>query len=346
MQEHECSSPMNEPVYIAGDPGAISTVSLIASELGGSLRSMSASNAHTANYWLQQFLVEKPSVIFTGTSDSRFGFGVEAAARVAAGRMNIPTVVIEDFPGNYRHISGVRDHLLVTDGLFSMELARSRSPAFFESAIALPGLRYDHLRTGKPIFPARENRTVLWAGQPDTEDAIATLENLAPTISALELRLLFRAHPRDHGYTRGRYSDVLGKLGPKVVDVTKTAWQDCLRMSPALVVTQFSAVAVELGFYGIPAIYVLYKDIGQRRLLDKKGYPTPPLCIVGAAWALQDPGHENATLTNALDAQARSNVIEAFSAHMRVNTRQIPILRDYLYNHGLINFFHKESARS
>ena len=329
---------MNDPVFIAGDPGARSTVSLVASKLGGSLRHISASNSHTADYWLQQFNVEKPCVLFTGTSDAPSGFDVEAAARVAAGCMDIPTVVIEDFPGNYRQVAGVRDHLLVTDGSLSLELARSRSPASFESAIALPGLRYDPLRGDKPIFPVDPNQTVLWAGQPETEDAIGTLENLATAISSLKLHLLFRAHPHDVGYASGRYSEVLGKLGPKVVDITNTAWEDCLRMSPALVITQFSSVAVELGFSGIPAIYVLYKEIGQSRLLEKKGYSIPPLCLVGAAWALHDPGHESTKLANAMDFQARSDVIEAFSTHMLINTRQIPILRDYLYNHGLINY--------
>lgn len=327
---------MGNPLFVSGDPGANSAVTVVESMLGGAFCNTSAADSRTADYWPQKFSIDKPSVIFIGTSDSPDAFEVEAAARIAAARMNIPTVVIEDFPGNYKGVSGVRDRLLVADGQFSLELAKSRSAVSFESAIAIPGVRYDPLRGCKRITPVAPSRTVLWAGQPETEDSIATLENLAPAIVSLDLHLLFRAHPRDSGYESGDYSDILGKLGSKAVDITNTSWNECLRMSPAMTITQFSSVAVELGFSGIPTVFALYRDIGQRRLLKKKGYAIPPMCDEGAAWVIQEPGYEVAALENALNSELRSKAMNSFSVHMQASTPQLPILRDYLYNHRLI----------
>ncbi len=327
---------MRQIGFVAVDGGPRAALAPIASTLSGVLYRVDDAASESRQYWAREFAAACPSVLFVGTSDSSHGFRVESAVRRAAGQFGIPTVLVEDFPGNYRRVPGVRDVLLVADGSFSLALARSREAGAFADAIALSGLRYDAVRGTALIRPVPINQRILWAGQPETDDALATLDRLVEVVKSLGLQIVFRAPPRDAGYWAGAYQQTLSRLGDRVIDMTTAAWQHCLSLAPSLVVTQFSSVAVELGFFGIPAVHVLYEDIGQRRLLERKGYAALPWCDAGASWAIRDHGTENVIFREALDPEYRASKLEAFSKHMLSANPQTPVLRDYLYNHRLI----------
>ena len=54
-------------------------------------------------------------------------------------------------------------------------------------------------------------------------------------------------------------------------------------LAPHLVITQFSSVALEAGFYGVPSAWVLVPGAGAQSLHAKKGYRVPALCAAGGA---------------------------------------------------------------
>ena len=93
----------------------------------------------------------------------------------------------------------------------------------------------------------RAERSILWAGQPETEDCLRTLEVLLPLIKAQAALLLFKAHPRDPGYHDGSYWPVLARHAARCRDVTGSTVPEVLELAPRLVVTQFSSVAIEAG---------------------------------------------------------------------------------------------------
>lgn len=324
-------------LFVAVDSGARAAVGQLAKALGGDITLPAAGNLESVDFWGRRIREDRIEIAFVGTSDSLRGFAIERAIRQAAQSQNVPCVVIEDFPGNYRGIPEVRDSILIADGTFSLCLAQSSSPGSFALPLVLDGLRYDPLRTHEVPEARPTGKSVLWAGQPETTDAIATLAALTEPVNALDLQILFRAHPRDPGYTTGDYRTVLNGFHRDPVDVTGLEWSDCLALGPALLVTQFSSLAVEAGFAGLPAIHVLYRDIGQIRLQDKKGYAVPPICVAGGSWLIQAPGSERSTLEQALTKTERNKAIHAFSDHMNRSSLQMPKLLDYLYNHGLIN---------
>lgn len=328
---------MKRYAFIAIDSGPRAVLQPIAKVmLGSQLSPAGDAYPDTMHYWISAFKGQSPDIVFVGTSDSTHGVRVESAVRQAAERLRVPTVVVEDFPGNYRALPETIDTLLVADGVFSLRLAETRAAGRFAHGIALPGLRYDFLR-GKPSIEAVPvSQRILWAGQPETDRSLETLARLEKIVEDLGLHLLFRAHPRDVGYADGAYMQFFSRLGNQLTDMTSSTWKECLARSPCLVVTQYSSVAVEMSFHGIPAVYVLYDDIGGRNLFEKKGYAAPALCDSGASWVIRRKGEEAGVFGIALDPGQRASALREFSRFMRSDQLQATILQDCLYNHGLI----------
>jgi hypothetical protein len=277
----------------------------------------------TEDFWAGLILERRAAAIVCGTSDSLAGRALESAARRAAVAAGIPVAAIEDYPGNYYEVAGGRVTLLVVDSAFSARLARSRFGGDAPDILECAPIRYDPLRVR--LGTLREKRggprsgAVLWAGQPETDDAIATLDRVAPLVAGLGRRLLFRAHPRDEGYRAGAYARLFAAGRPPVDDVTAETLDASFARRPELVLTQFSSIAVEAGFRGIPALHVLYADIGERRLFAKKGYRIPPWCEAGAAFAIRDPRDAETALERALNDDAlRARTLGRFDDYFQV----------------------------
>jgi hypothetical protein len=291
--------------YVAADHGPRATLDAIAARLPGA-RSLGA----------------ETRLLICGTSDSAIGRAVEASARREAKARGLPCVVVEDFAGNYTPVSGGEPRLVVVDSEFAARLARSK-----ESGVRVeitPAVRYDALRRRLAELrrDARSEDAVLWIGQPETRDSLETLQRLLPKLGGL--RVWLRAHPRDAGYP-GAYRALA------VEDVTGAALEECLARRPRLVFTQFSSVAIEAGFWGIPSVNVLFPDLGAATLAAKKGYAVPPWCEEGAAFLVRDVGEIDAVL-----AAPPGPLLAAFDRVFRVREEAVPILINLLYNQGLL----------
>jgi hypothetical protein len=252
------------------------------------------------------------TALVCGTSQSDSGFALEAAARRQAAGRGIPIACIEDFPGNYREVDGAPTRLLVVEGEFSERLYRSRLKAPPPMAV-VPPARYDSLRGAAPDpAPLAPTYRVLWAGQPETASCLATLEGIRDFLRAPDLELLFRAHPRDAGYAAGAYRGLLDSLAPRCRDASAAPLAQQLREPLHLVLTQYSSVALEAGFLGVPSVHVLFAGAGADLLMAQKGYAVPMACDAGASFLVNDT-LSLGILDRALrDAVARRTVLERF----------------------------------
>jgi hypothetical protein len=324
---------MSAPVvvaYCAADSGPRETLQTLA--------------AHLPGPWLESFrdqaeaaaILESKAValLVAGTSDSPAGVQREGQARRAANAGGLPCVVVEDYAGNYTDVPSAPPSTIIVDCEPAKGWARKKTPSPQTSIHVCPSIRYDPLR--RRLAELRQPRTsanaVLWIGQPETEDALATLARVAPELRRRKVPLWFRAHPRDAGYKTGAYRDVLAGAE----DLTQVPLEACFSRAPRLVVTQFSSVAIEAGFWGIPALHAVFADVGGARLMAKKGYAVPPWCEAGAAFAVTDRARVAETLDLALSSeQSRNAVIAGFDDWFSVSEEVGPRLVKLLYNQGL-----------
>jgi hypothetical protein len=314
--------------YVAFDGGAKLTLQALAERIPGAWLGGGISD------WEDALHAQGIELLACGTSDTRSGRALEADARVAANAAGVPCVVIEDFPGNYRAVPGGRPRLLFVGDKFEAKLAREK-----DGGIAVeicPAVRYDGLRRRldelRTVRQADEN-VVLWVGQPETADSHETLRRLLPAINARGAALWFRAHPRDEGYARGAYGDLL----KNAEDVTSRPLAEVLARRPALVATQFSSVAIEAGFWGICALNALFVDVGGKTLAAKKGYAVPPWCEEGAAFLVTRESEVEEVVGRAFaDRAAREVVMRRFDRYFRVHEEGTQKILDVLYIHGFL----------
>ena len=290
--------------------------------------------------WDERFGRAATRLLVIGTSDSAHGRQVEASARRAAVHCGIPIAAIEDFPGNYSRIADGSASLLVVESEFSRELNRTKLQQCCPRIMVIAPARYDHYRernlelrsnTARCWDAPNSARLVMWAGQPETQDAINTLAALIPALRTENVAVLFKAHPRDRGYQDGVYQKLFAQAGVPYQDITASTVAEVLALAPRLVITQFSSVAVEAGFYGVPALHVLLANMGADRLLAKKGYPVPPLCLVGGAALVTDLRQLGRELSRALHNPVfRAGLIGCFDDYFKTGESATPQLAQRL----------------
>ena len=236
--------------------------------------------------------------VIVGTSGSNIGQDKEANIRCLASHAGVPLVIIEDYPGNYCQVTGGQPNLLIVEHLTSRDIYLKRLGEQCPDITVIPNPRYDYLReSARDIHMVLVNRweesrdtySALWAGQPETDDALNVLARIIPILRDVGVRFLFKAHPRDLGHTGGAYMDIAVSLGELWIDVSNLNLLQCLEMyAPRILITQFSSMAIETGFYGIPSMNVLFPDIGEKRLQADKGFSLPPWCADGAAVSVRN----------------------------------------------------------
>jgi hypothetical protein len=275
--------------------------------------------------WTEFLEKSKPLLMVSGTSDSHEGILVESGARSAARFLGLPVVSIEDFPGNYTDIIGSESDFVFVESEQAAHLSRERLGSRCPRLVCISPARYDHLRRNyKSMREAtrlrwvdRQHssspRSLMWIGQPETGDALVTLNELLPHLVERGLDLLFRAHPRDSGYLDGAYARIQQRLGHLFRDVSGLTSEEAFRLAPWLVVTQFSSMVVEAGFHGVPSLCLLLPGAGLDRLQAKKGYRIPPACVAGTVGSCTSVDAINPALDSLLEDQfARCRMLDCF----------------------------------
>lgn len=255
---------------------------------------------------LDRFLErEMIGAVVVGTSEGVPGGNVEELATRAAMVAGLSVFAVEDFPGNYRHRADCR-----LDGLFVEDDLSRNVP---QARIYVTGNpRYDALKTmdreylrvsTRAMLGLGLQRVVLWAGQPDGNNSYLALERIMPHLSKEGVVLLFKAHPRDMAYQRGRYERLLSGLA-LVRDVTSEKDTCGLCCAADLVVTQFSSVGGEAGHLGTPTLYVLFDDLGKAYMRRMKGYDVVPWAARNCSFLLDSFGDARAIIHSALFDEA------------------------------------------
>lgn len=306
-------------LLIAADDGPRDTLRPLVGFCDRPLADVRTPAAGEIGYWSALMAERRPELMVVGTSNSARGRRIESAARCAATGARLPVAAIEDYPGNYFDVPHAATRLLVVESAFSERVYRAR-PNTPPMAI-IPPARYDRWRgraqdTAVPQAPY----AVLWAGQPETAACVATLEWLLPQLAGLPLKLWFRAHPRDPALGGRVYGELLARGGVDSVDVSAEPLEATLARRLDLVVTQFSSVAVDAGFAGVPSLHLLLPAAGGGLLRQLKGYSIPAICDSGAAFLATGGPRDDLLRTALFDAAAREEVMRRFRVLYAVDT--------------------------
>ena len=314
-------------LLVAVDGGPREALSPLSATFSSELERIDDAACERDAYWSQRCASARPTLLVVGTSDSAHGRRIEGAARRGARIAGLKIAAIEDFPGNYTHVEGGAADLLVVESVAAAAIARARLGSRTPRLATLVPARYAQTRArAAELRQATAQRwadaprpRVLWAGQPETSDCLRTLDVLLPALRASDAELLFKAHPRDPGQVSGAYRELLSGSGVDYCDLTAESMSATLDRAPRLVATQFSSVALEAGFYGIPGVWVLLPGAGGDRLYEKKGYRIPALCAAGGAIRAESASDVTAAITRGLDAVERAQLIARFDAYFETS---------------------------
>ena len=313
-------------VSVGGDLGSLHVSKAISSYLPCMQLSLNSEGIHSVSHWIRFFKNNNILGLFCGTSQSDKGFQFERNLRIAAFRLGLPIICIEDFPGNYNNVYENETSILIVENEFSLRLYKNRGIRV-SNFLIFPSVRYDYLRPG--VNGALEkylNHSVLWAGQPEYQYNFNSLMRIAPKLKELSLTLLFRAHPGDIEYHNGTYAKYFNSLNLSWLDVTNKPIEPDFFQKISLVFTQFSSLGIEAGFYGVPTVNVLFKDLGLQLLLEKTGSDELMTVKHNAAFLINDKESLENMAVFFMDLTLRADVIRNFKELYRVNEKQLPKL--------------------
>jgi len=312
------------------DQGPNQLIKLISSQTSCNQLSFNSNQIESIEYFVNYLSENDYQGLLCSTSQSKCGFEFESNIRRASTLLGLPVICIEDFPGNYRSISGSNTEILVVEGDFSINLYKDKLqlPAYM---IVCPSIRYDFLRIRQSNFEEirkiRKSVSVLWAGQPEFEVNFSTLKTLIPALNELSVTLLFKAHPKDPEYRKGSYEHYFNEAGLRWLDVSDVKIDSCLFDQVDLVITQFSSLAIEAGFYNVPALNILFEDAGEKLLLERTGSLTTNTIHHGASFFINKRWGMLDCLKMALnDLNAREKVLLNFSRIYETQRVQLPKL--------------------
>ena len=171
------------------------------------------------------------------------------------------------------------------------------------------------------------SNSVLWAGQPEFESNLHTLNTLIPLLNKLSVTLLFKAHPGDMEYRKGAYKDCLDGLRLPWLDVTGHKVDSNLFEQVDLVITQFSSIAIGAGFYGVPSLNVLFEGAGKNLLFERTGSLVTSAIAHDACFVINEQCGALDYLQMCLtDLNTREKVLLNFDLIYETQTVQLPKL--------------------
>jgi hypothetical protein len=116
-------------------------------------------------------------------------------------------------------------------------------------------------------------------------------------------------------------------VGLRWLDVSSAKIDSCLFNPVDLVITQFSSVAIEAGFYGIPSLNILLEDAGRKLLVERTGYATTSIIDSGASFVITEKQGILEYLKMCLtDLSARKKVMANFGRVYETRQTQLPKL--------------------
>jgi len=309
----------------AVDGGAREALAVLAGRPGFEWAKVTASEIGIR--WSEHISERRPDAVVVGTSRSEFGARQETEFRQAAKLAGVTVVVIEDYPGNYQDVEQGAADLLVVESELAASQARARLGVCCPEMILGASLRYDGYRVDafglREVCVGMPPPRVLWIGQPETDDDLFTLSVMLPFLSELGIELLFRAHPRDVGYVRGDYRRLFEGQGCVIRNVSSYDISAVLKLRPCLSLTQFSSFAIELGFFGVPMLHVLFPEAGQKRLRSLAGYGVPLVCQAGGSDVITAAKEIDQKLRQSLfNDELRRYRMQCFRAYYDAETSQ------------------------
>ena len=281
-------------------------------------------------YWAQLIRDRRVDAVVLGTSTSEKGIKTERACLHAACDLHLPTIVVEDMPGNYQHLRQIIPDLLVVESSSVADHIQQYTDGICTAAIISGGsVRFDSLRMqvkqGRRLEINNLSRRIVWIGQPETQANLISLGLMLPYISRMGLELLFKAHPRDDGYSNGQYQKLFSLYRDNVLDVSGCDIVELLTYQPNFTLTHFSSMAIELAFFGVPCCNVLFPEGGGKIYTKMTNLKRPFLCEAGGSGTIMDVYSIERELQRLLfDDVARKAQMACFDEYFDIETLQQP----------------------
>lgn len=265
----------------------------------------------------QFFLHVNPTAIIRSASENVLANNIEAYCSVSASNTGVPLFIVDDFPGNYWPNKNERlDKIFIEhESLVSLYETRGISPNKIRS---LGNPRYQSLGDIDIISKRQQIRRILnltdesawlWAGAPDAENSFLSLQRLISKYNDPNAVLLLKAHPRDSLYNDGRYTDIIKQGRIRVMDVSHNYDMLDLYCASDLVVSQYSSANVEAAHMGIPSVFVLFENLGQKYLSKFKGYSHPTWCYDNCSFVINEDKDIHKIMNIALYDQSERNTV-------------------------------------
>jgi len=312
---------------VAGDLGPSQLIDFFVANTSCKKILFNPSEIESVEFWTHYLKNNNAMGLICGTSQSIIGFKWESTLRKAANTLGLTVICMEDFPGNYNEIGTAKTDILIIEDEFSLRLYHYKLKEIPKS-ILCPSLRYDVLRCDvieKPIFNS-ERLKVLWIGQPEFEFNIKSLLHIIAEIKNLSITLLFRAHPSDVEYKNGLYIKFFEDNNLTWQDVTLEKIDSNLFNNVSLLITQFSSVSILAGFYGVPSLHLLFKDVGEKLLLERTGSADLMQVFYNAAFYMKDHRKMNYLHSCIFDSAQREIILSNFAKLYKINQKQMPNL--------------------
>ena len=260
--------------------------------------------------------------VIRSCSETSNELNLEVLTSISANALGIPVYVIEDFPGNYRHIHGeqIQKLFVEQESLIDLHERRGVDRSIIKVA-ANPRYRNmltfnieQHREQGFSNLGLGVHPHIMWSGQPDESNSFRTLSRVLKHYNNHEATILFRAHPQDTLYHSGYYDSLLKTSDINMIDVSTYDNIVELYCVSDIVMTQFSSTAVEASHLGIPSVYVLFSDIGKPYLKQLKGYDTIPYTLNKCSFSIEAEEDIQPILDKAIyDQTYRDEVIYNFN---------------------------------
>lgn len=253
--------------------------------------------AETVNQWKAMLSELSFYGVVVSTSKSDHGRLIERNCCIAAKELGLFVVTIEDYPFNFDKKNQSLVDLLIVESDFVKNEYLLSNPISNTKIETGALIRYEFLRSAsfcrEKSFGKVETNKVLWIGQPETDCCLASLKRIMPVIRSLGLKLDFRAHPDDSGYYLMKsYDNFFINYEDCIEDVSMLTIDRCVERNPFITLTQFSSLAIELAFKGIPSLHLLYHDLGGALFCYKNQRRYPVICEVGASIVITKVGEE------------------------------------------------------